>query len=185
VVGSAREQGEAANDMARYESMIRDGYDPWTGEQEYEYKFVGKTACDSDAKSAACIQEKQKQLTATQIGQAVCANQDVQAIAGCILDAYNGIHPEAPTPKPGQDANVLVGGNYNWAFNDGALIQGQPAELAIGRYGSIDSLHVHADGTFHVDTANWHILPLGGALHLAVDLIGGNTIWKDKGIPRP
>lgn len=41
----------------------------------------------------------------------------------------------------------------------------------------------HGDGTFHVDTGNVWIFPVGTILHVAVDVVLGNTVWS-SGIPR-
>jgi hypothetical protein len=125
--------------------------------------------------------EQQKQLAAILLGEAACDGQSSSAVTGCIQDAYNTMgNSVSDTP---------VGGNYNFTYLN-VVIQGSsfdPGSLGcfMKRCGSIDSLHFHKNGTFHVDTANpWGIPVVGATIHLTFDYIGGHTWWS-AGIPRP
>jgi len=82
----------------------------------------------------------------------------------------------------------LHGGNWNFT------IAGLAGEFAPGRYGDIYSLHFSSGCgptssgicSFHVDTANpASMLGAGAAIHGFMDFLGGNTWWKNGGIPRP
>jgi len=168
--------GEIAIEEARYESIITTGWDPVLEIQYYEYEFTG---VDRSTKV-----EQQKELAAIQLGQAKCAGQSRDAIADCILDAYNTLFLKTPKNKD----SPLVGGNYNFDSTQvviqGDHISGGGLGCVWGRCGIIDSLHFHSDGTFHVDSANPWFIPIGSAIHLGVDIIGGNSWWS-QGIPRP
>lgn len=167
--------------VSRYLSIINTGKDPALGIQYYEYSFTG-----GDGSTL----EQQKELAAIQLGQAACAGQNPSAVASCIQQAYNTM--SVATNLDG--SLMLVGGNYNFNYST-VSINGEgidPTQLGcatIGdqtRCGVFDSLHFHDDtGTFHVDTGSAWAFPFGTIAHLGWDYIGGNTVWKQGGIPRP
>jgi hypothetical protein len=136
------------------------------------------------------VLEQQWESAAIQLGQAACAGQDPTAVTSCIQQAYDTM-----TVATNSDGSLmLVGGNYNFNYDtvsingegidptqlDGCLTLGQQT-----RCGIFDSLHFHDDqGIFHLDTGNaW--FPIGAIVHLGWDIIGGNTVWAEDGIPRP
>jgi hypothetical protein len=82
--------------------------------------------------------------------------------------------------------NGLKGGNWNFELlgENGQPDLIQTGGCLSGRCGLAPSLHVHSDGTMHLDTMNsYSFLGVGAIVHLFVDVIGGNTWWSG-GIPR-
>ncbi|HZQ22698.1 MAG TPA: hypothetical protein VFA89_07845 [Terriglobales bacterium] len=166
-----------SNEERRHESIISMGWDPELGidRTATQYFFTG---------GSGSILEQQKELAALQLGQLACTGQDPTAVSGCIQQAYDTLQV-APV---GPNNDGLIGGNYNFDANQvviaGADLSAAGLGCACGRCGIFDSLHFHADGTFHVDTANPFFAPVGSLTHLVFDVIGGNTWWSG-GIPRP
>ena len=77
-------------------------------------------------------------------------------------------------------------GNWNFELmgENGQPDLIQTSGCLSGRCGLSPSLHVHADGTMHLDTMNsFSLMGVGAIVHLFVDVIGGNTWWAG-GIPR-
>ena len=80
-------------------------------------------------------------------------------------------------------APVMGGGNWNFRFAGDApdYLQGLASPAKNRRVTGWESLHLHPDSNFHVDTAS------GGWLwfvHGFVDVFLGNTIYAKTGIPR-
>lgn len=132
------------------------------------------------------ILEQQEEAAAIQLGELQCAGEDPSAIAQCIQDAYDTIQPKLdPNGNP-----QMVGGNYDF-LTSSVQISGQginPSSFGCfdSRCGTFNSLDFsHDDGTFHVDTANvWSMFGIGALVHFGADIIGGNTWWRNSGIPR-
>ncbi len=115
---------------------------------------------------------------ATQLGIAVCKQQNNSDVEGCIQQAYDGLEVD---PDFG-DGTGLEGGNYNWSY-DGLKIndeQVNPAgfdDCIAGRCGSFNSMDFsHGDNSFHIDTSNvYGVLGVGALVHLFADVIGGTS----------
>jgi hypothetical protein len=169
---------QEAQKEARHESIITTGWDPALGinRRSTKYWFTG---------GDGSVLEQQKELAAIKLGEAACAGQDPLAVGTCIQDAYDTLYLKVPK---GEDS-FLVGGNYNFDYTrvviPGADISASGLGCTWGRCGILDSLHFHSDGTFHVDTGNPFFVPIGSLAHLGWDIIGGNTVWRSDGIPRP
>ena len=121
------------------------------------------------------IVESQREKIVEKIAAMNCSSDD----SDCVSEIDKNITLNKAIGHQGN-----IGGNYN--FDIGSLSIDLSGCVNVGgpRCGTIYSLHFAHPGAVHLDTANpVKLWGLGGILHLAVDVIGGNTIFRD-GIPR-
>jgi len=167
----------AAEEEARFDSIIATGWDPVLGVQ-YTYTLYWFTDKNGNVIS------NQKTLAAIAFGQEACSGMDASDVASCIQQTYDTMGD--PDPKNFEGGHE----NYDWInirINiDGEPIDTDPSDFSGclgGRCGVFNSLDFSHPGTlFHVDMANVYFFPVGTIIHGVGDFLGGHTWWSG-GVP--
>jgi hypothetical protein len=161
-----------AQEEDRHESIITTGYDPELGISRDETVLTFSNTPDTP-------EENQKEAVTSALYRRQCQPTDMT----CAQNIYDNLQLDQDAGPAG-----LHGGNYNFTYGS---LNIDLAPCFRGRSGDMPSLHFPAPTAsdlsphVHLDTANpFSMLGAGAVIHLVVDVVLGNTIYANNGIPR-